>query len=166
MKDKILDHIFEGLTTVGYTTGTYSAAGSSHALGSEFGEVIAFFPRATTEYPQSFVLGGTTSTILGIGGETSPGGDYGPFWEDSSGGWHLKNTVPFSQMERRAEQVYNALHSEPQKSEAFPTIVAESPEVYEAAVRLLGRDTPGAMDRKLEILESALTYETERKQST
>lgn len=167
----LFDSVFEGCTEwepsgtiwtewLGFLLMTGGGVWSTYSSGSE-GATTGTTDSTTANYdilPQCLVLGSTASSFSNSSG---PVAEFGPFWQDSSGDWHLGNTVPYSHVEKRAGQVYDALHGHRNSNEPFPVIVAESAEVYEAAERLLGGRTPGSMDRMLEIIEKALSNEAD-----
>lgn len=142
---------------LGASLSTYSGVRSTYSSG--LNEAITTSGDSTSEQPKVVtgisMFGGTAMSVA------SPVAEIGPFWQDSSGGWHLGNVVPYSRVEKNAEQLYNTLHRNQKQQDEFPVIVAESADVFEAAEIILGGRTPGSMDRTLEILEKALSYETE-----
>lgn len=147
---------------LGFLLMTGGGVWSTYSSGSE-GSFTGSADSTTTVadkgmIPGILLLSSTGSTFTPSSG---PVAEFGPFWQDSSGDWHLGNTVPYSHVEKRAGQVYDALHGHRNSNEPFPVIVAESVEVYEAAERLLGGRTPGSMDRMLEIIEKALSNEAD-----
>ena len=110
---------------------------------------------------------GTTGSMLSAAPETSSVDLIGhgnvngvPFriWEDSSGGINIEhNTVPYSRVEKRAQQTYDALHKNAGKTYTFPAVVMESKESLDAFCQVFGENpSPGKMEEKLAIIEKVL----------
>lgn len=114
---------------------------------------------------------GIAGCLSAAGPETSSGEMIGhgningnPFmiWEDSSGGINIDcDTFPYSRVEKRAQQTYDALHGEPGKTYRFPAVVMETAEAREAFCKVFGnKPSPEKMRETLAVLERVLmTYE-------
>lgn len=119
------------------------------------------------------VVGGTagTTAVLTSGAPyTSSGGEIGhgningnPFhiWEDSSGGINIDyNTIPYSRVEKRAQQAYDALHGEKTKEYKFPAVVIENAAGLEAFNNVFGdAPSPAKIRETLLVLEQVLMRE-------
>lgn len=119
------------------------------------------------------VVGGTagTTAVLTSGAPyTSSGGEIGhgningnPFhiWEDSSGGINIDyNTIPYSRVEKRAQQAYDALHGEKTKEYKFPAVVIENAAGLEAFRKVFGdAPSPAKIRETLLVLERVLMRE-------
>lgn len=127
-------------------------------------------PSAGGPFAGTTVLGGVSGIagcLSSAGPETSSGEMVGhgnvngnPFvvWEDSSGGINIDcNTIPYSRVEKRAQQTYDALHGKSGKVYSFPAVVMETNEAKEAFCRVFGdKPTPGKMEDTLAVLERLL----------
>lgn len=83
----------------------------------------------------------------------------GPFWQDTSGDWHLDDEVPYSRVSQRAEQVFNAINGMSQSETKYPAIIAETPEAYSSISSLLGDNSYDKLVETVEVLETALEKE-------
>lgn len=113
---------------------------------------------------------GTTGCLSSAAPDTSSGGEIGhgningnPFhiWEDSSGGINIDyNTVPYSRVEKRAQQTYDALHGEPAREYKFPAVVIESSVGLEAFRDVFAdAPSPAKIRETLLVLEQVLMRE-------
>ena len=113
---------------------------------------------------------GTTGCLSSAAPDTSSGGEIGhgningnPFhiWEDSSGGINIDyNTIPYSRVEKRAQQAYDALHGEKTKEYTFPAVVIENAAGLEAFRKVFGdAPSPAKIRETLLVLERVLMRE-------
>lgn len=159
--------------------GAISAMGGSSILswtldsvGTGSGDVmnaVSSLSGSSSEFIGIFVAEGPVGTTVGFGSTgcsalsalsavSSDAGNDGeiPIWEDSLGGWHIGDNVPYSVVEKRAETVYNVLHG--QKSDAMrqPIIVAKTREQTEAVNRIFRTQRGDAVEEKLDLWISLL----------
>lgn len=87
---------------------------------------------------------------------SEPAEEFGPFWKDSSGDWHLGDEMPYSVVEQKAAQVYDCLNGKKHSSPKFPAIIADSASAYEALRKFIGEESIDSITKTIEILEIAL----------
>lgn len=142
----------------GFTGAGWSLSGTSGTEDS-FGEVLS----SPSDFTES--MGGIGpaigSTTLGATGTwiycTSSEDDGIVVWKDSGGGWHIGNTVPYSRVEKRAQQTYDLLHGKGKTEWRVPAVAAESREGLEAFTALFGDKPSGdRLTETLSVLECVL----------
>ena len=82
-------------------------------------------------------------------------------WEDSSGRIHSDyNTIPYSRVEKRAQQTYDALHGNKGTEYNFPAVVIENADGLEAFHNVFGdAPSPAKIRETLLVLERVLMRE-------
>lgn len=120
------------------------------------------------------VVGGTYEGIASVSGEgpaalaifspviaTTSAGVSG----ESSGGEEIiaiifrRDAMPYSRIEKRAEKIFSQLHKGGEKTEKFPTIIAQNQETYDAFLPIYGNSIK-SLRENLEIMEAALRNES------
>lgn len=120
------------------------------------------------------VVGGTYEGVASVSGEvpaaftifspviaTTSAGVSG----ESSGGEEIiaiifhKDAMPYSRVEKRAEQVFSQFRKQDDKPEKFPTIIAQNQETYDAFLPIYGNSIK-SLKENLEIMEAALRNES------
>lgn len=81
------------------------------------------------------------------------------FWDNVTAAISGKDAIPYSRIEKRAEQVFLRFHQDKAKTEQFPTIIAENQETYDAFLPIYGTSVK-SLKENLEIMEAALGDES------
>ncbi len=124
--------------------------------GHEYG-LFESSSNCTSEDPESSTIGcSVLGSVLGTGFSYADGPEIGPFWQDSSGGWHVGDDLPYSRVEQKAQQVFDYVSGKATGDMDFPAVVAESVEAYEAIKRLGGGTSPDLLIQNMTILEAAI----------
>ncbi len=135
-----------GLVSIGTLGGT--------TLDAEFGSLdsitVGIEPNGDTALSSGVLAVGTTVTSI-----SQPVLQAGPFWQDSSGDWHIGDDVPYERVEQRAQQVFEAYRGKPHDTLHYPAIIAESAEAFDA-VRTLAGDSYETLARNVDVLGVAL----------
>lgn len=133
-----------GIETVNSVVGgTYE--GSASVSGEDSAALAMFSPVIAT-------------TSAGVAGVTGVSGE-------SSGGEEIiaiifrRDAMPYSRVEKRAEKIFSQLHKGGEKTEKFPTIIAQNQETYDAFLPIYGNSIK-SLRENLEIMEAALRNES------
>lgn len=140
-------------------TSAPSAAGGPSAGTTVVGGSVGIAGTITTVLPES-----TKDPII----EWWHNGEYGRAWEDSSGSIHIEtDAVPYSRVEKRAQQTYDVLHGKQVAQYKFPAVIVESEDALKAFTDVFGENpSAGKLSETLSVLEIALEqYQTNEKSS-
>lgn len=155
----------EQLDTSSLTTGESSGAVPSIVDGLTSAPSAAGGPTAGTTVVGG--VAGIAGSLTSASPETSSVDEIGhgningnPFrvWEDSSGGINIDmNTVPYSRVEKRAQQTYDLLHGKQVTQYKFPAVIVESEDALKAFEDVFGENpSSGRLTETLSVLEIAL----------
>lgn len=131
-------------------TSAPSAAGGPIAGTTVVGGAAGIAGSITSASPE-------TSSIDEIGHGNINGNPF-RVWEDSSGGINVDmNTVPYSRVEKRAQQAYDVLHGRQVAQYKFPAVIVESEDALKAFEDVFGENpSSGKLAETLSVLEIAL----------
>lgn len=123
--------------------------GTYEGLASVSGEDSAGLSIFSPALPTSSA--GVTG-VTGVSGESSGG-------EEIIAIIFRRDAMPYSRIEKRAEKIFSQLHKGGEKTEKFPTIIAQNQETYDAFLPIYGNSIK-SLRENLEIMEAALRNES------
>lgn len=146
---------------IGFYSGFGWLVSSTSGSEDQFGETLS----SPSDYTES--MGGSEPAMAGIALSTTGIGVYNTFAGGGGGDIiiriFLKNTVPYSRVEKRAQQTYDLLHGKGKTEWRVPAVAAESREGLEAFTALFGDKPSGdRLTETLSVLERVLEQDNDK----